>query len=59
MLRDLELGKGKLNIRMTDTDAFEVGENIAVTPGNPITVDIGIRVASRAWRKWIVALERP
>lgn len=32
MLDDLERGKGKLSIRMTDLDAFEIGKNIAVTP---------------------------
>jgi polyhydroxyalkanoate synthase len=36
MLADLERGKGKLDIRMTDMDAFEVGRNIAVTPGKVI-----------------------
>ena len=36
MLSDLERGKGKLDIKMTDMDAFEVGENIAVTPGKVI-----------------------
>jgi polyhydroxyalkanoate synthase len=33
LLGDLERGKGKLQIRMTDMAAFKVGENIAVTPG--------------------------
>ena len=33
MLEDLEAGKGQLKIRMTDMDAFEVGKNIATTPG--------------------------
>ena len=33
MLEDLERGKGRLSIRMTDLDAFEVGKNIATTPG--------------------------
>jgi polyhydroxyalkanoate synthase len=33
LLGDLERGKGKLQIRMTDMEAFRVGENIAVTPG--------------------------
>lgn len=33
MLEDLERGKGKLLIRQTDMDAFEVGRNTAVTPG--------------------------
>ncbi len=36
MLEDLERGKGKLAIKMTDLDAFEVGENVAVTPGQVI-----------------------
>jgi polyhydroxyalkanoate synthase len=33
LLSDLERGKGKLAIKMTDLNAFRVGENIAVTPG--------------------------
>ncbi|TXH36873.1 MAG: class I poly(R)-hydroxyalkanoic acid synthase [Rhodospirillaceae bacterium] len=33
LLEDLERGKGKLAIRMTDLEAFEVGRNIGVTPG--------------------------
>ncbi|WP_020559821.1 PHA/PHB synthase family protein [Thiofilum flexile] len=33
MLEDLEAGKGELRIRMTDTSAFKLGENVAVTPG--------------------------
>ncbi len=32
-LRDMERGKGKLSIRMTDLEAFQLGENIAATPG--------------------------
>lgn len=36
MLEDLEEGKGQLKIRMTDTDAFTLGENVAVTPGKVI-----------------------
>jgi len=36
LLADLERGKGKLNIRMTDLDAFELGRNVAVTPGKVI-----------------------
>ena len=36
MLDDLERGKGKLAIKMTDLDAFKVGENIAVSPGKVI-----------------------
>ena len=33
MLKDLERGKGQLLIRQTDMDAFEVGRDMAVTPG--------------------------
>ena len=33
LLTDLEQGKGQLRIKMTDTDAFKLGENIGVTPG--------------------------
>lgn len=33
MLEDIEAGKGKLNISMTDRNAFEVGKNLALTPG--------------------------
>ncbi|MBT3333487.1 MAG: class I poly(R)-hydroxyalkanoic acid synthase [Rhodospirillaceae bacterium] len=36
MLDDLERGKGKLAIRMTDDEAFTVGENIAVSPGKVV-----------------------
>ncbi|WP_428486286.1 PHA/PHB synthase family protein [Rhodopila sp.] len=36
MLSDLERGKGKLRIKMTDTDAFSLGENIAVSPGKVV-----------------------
>ena len=36
MLDDLERGKGKLSIKMTDPDAFAVGENIAVSPGKVV-----------------------
>ncbi|MBI1244097.1 MAG: class I poly(R)-hydroxyalkanoic acid synthase [Alphaproteobacteria bacterium] len=36
LLGDLERGKGRLQIRMTDMEAFKVGENIAVTPGEVI-----------------------
>jgi polyhydroxyalkanoate synthase len=32
MLDDLERGRGKLHIKMTDYDAFELGRNIATTP---------------------------
>lgn len=36
MLQDLDRGKGKLLIRQTDMDAFEVGRNTAVSPGQVI-----------------------
>ena len=36
LLTDLEKGKGKLHIKMTDTDAFKLGENIGVTPGKVV-----------------------
>jgi polyhydroxyalkanoate synthase len=36
MLEDLERGKGKLLIRQTDMDAFEVGRNTAVSPGEVV-----------------------
>src|SRR6185369_9578135 len=36
LLGDLERGKGKLAISMTDYEAFEVGKNIAVTPGKVV-----------------------
>ncbi|WP_417517952.1 PHA/PHB synthase family protein [Minwuia sp.] len=36
VLEDLERGKGKLAIRMTDDTAFEVGGNVATTPGKVV-----------------------
>ena len=36
MLDDMKKGKGKLKISMTDTDAFELGKNIAASPGKVI-----------------------
>ena len=36
LLADLDRGKGRLAIRMTDTTAFRIGENIAVTPGKVV-----------------------
>jgi polyhydroxyalkanoate synthase len=36
LLSDLERGRGKLSIKMTDPDAFKLGENIAVSPGKVI-----------------------
>ncbi len=34
--RDLEAGEGQLKIQMTDPDAFEVGRNVATTPGKVV-----------------------
>jgi polyhydroxyalkanoate synthase len=36
LLDDMDQGKGKLRITMTDMDAFKLGENIAVTPGKVV-----------------------
>jgi polyhydroxyalkanoate synthase subunit PhaC len=36
LLSDLERGKGRLRIRMTDTEAFKLGENIGVSPGKVV-----------------------
>ena len=36
LLADLERGKGELRIKMTDVEAFRIGENIAVTPGKVV-----------------------
>ena len=36
MLEDLEAGKGQLKIRMTDASAFELGKNVAATPGKVV-----------------------
>ena len=36
LLADLERGRGQLQIRMTDLNAFKPGENVAVTPGKVI-----------------------
>jgi polyhydroxyalkanoate synthase len=36
MLGDLERGRGRLSIKMTDMDAFKLGENIAVSPGKVV-----------------------
>ena len=36
LLGDLERGKGKLRISMTDLDAFELGKNVAATPGKVV-----------------------
>ncbi|MEO8715092.1 MAG: class I poly(R)-hydroxyalkanoic acid synthase, partial [Acetobacteraceae bacterium] len=36
LLTDLEQGKGKLRIKMTDMDAFTLGQNIGVSPGKVV-----------------------
>src|SRR5262249_40753083 len=36
LLEDLERGKGKLHIKMTDLEAFRVGHNIAGSPGKVV-----------------------
>ena len=36
LLRDIEEGDGKLRIKMTDTTAFEMGKNVATTPGKVV-----------------------
>lgn len=36
LIKDLKRGKGNLNISMTQYDAFELGKNIAVTPGRVV-----------------------
>ncbi|WP_340118121.1 class I poly(R)-hydroxyalkanoic acid synthase [Pelagibius sp. 7325] len=36
LLDDLERGKGRLKIRMTDIEAFKLGENIGLTPGKVV-----------------------
>ena len=36
LLQDMERGRGQLQIRMTDLEAFKPGENIASTPGQVI-----------------------
>jgi polyhydroxyalkanoate synthase subunit PhaC len=36
LLGDLERGKGKLHIKMTDMQAFKLGENIGVSPGKVV-----------------------
>jgi len=34
LLRDIEEGDGQLRVKMTDPNAFEMGKNVASTPGN-------------------------
>ncbi|MFP4147477.1 MAG: PHA/PHB synthase family protein [Halorhodospira sp.] len=36
LLDDLKRGRGRLDIKMTDYDAFEVGKNLATTPGQVV-----------------------
>lgn len=36
LLTDLEKGKGELRISMSDTDAFELGQNVAISEGKVI-----------------------
>ncbi len=36
LLADLERGRGRLQVRMTDPDAFKLGENIAISPGKVV-----------------------
>ena len=36
LLKDLERGKGDLRISLTDTSAFRIGENLAITPGKVV-----------------------
>ncbi|HEX6143690.1 MAG TPA: class I poly(R)-hydroxyalkanoic acid synthase [Geminicoccaceae bacterium] len=36
LLEDLEKGRGKLAIKMTDTEAFELGRNLGLTPGKVV-----------------------
>lgn len=36
LLRDIEAGDGQLRVKMTDTAAFELGRNVATTPGKVV-----------------------
>lgn len=36
LLDDLEKGKGRLKVKMTDIDQFELGANVATTPGKVV-----------------------
>ena len=37
LLRDMEEGGGQLRVKMTDPSAFELGRNVAVTPGHVVS----------------------
>ena len=36
LLDDIDRGNGKLRIKMTDTNAFKIGKNVAATPGKVV-----------------------
>jgi polyhydroxyalkanoate synthase len=36
LLRDIDEGKGQLRVKMTDDSAFELGRNVATTPGKVV-----------------------
>ena len=36
LLRDIEAGDGQLRVKMTDPSAFELGKNVAATPGHVV-----------------------
>lgn len=36
LLNDLEVGSSRLNIKMTDAEAFKIGKNLATTPGKVV-----------------------
>ncbi|HUW39075.1 MAG TPA: class I poly(R)-hydroxyalkanoic acid synthase [Rhodocyclaceae bacterium] len=36
LLRDIEAGNGQLRVKMTDPSAFELGRNVATTPGKVV-----------------------
>jgi polyhydroxyalkanoate synthase len=45
LLQDLERGNGNLRISMSDADAFELGENIATTPGKVVYQNAMMRMS--------------